>query len=198
MNRNASIVLALVVIGALVLGAIYIPQYLEDSRAVSSSVEFYDADGDLIPLAIYAGGAEVVTMTVKARWTVDTTDIDPASFNARIRVDIAVLSLSGVYEQVGSATLNSDTMVQTTYVVVGTWVLADMLQAHMSGADKMAGWTLRIRADLTPTATDVAGNPVTPDPPTQDAATVTAVLTWVTTTASMTIISVEVNRWLVP
>jgi hypothetical protein len=198
MNRNTSIILALVVIGALVLGAIYVPQILESMAPVSTSVEFHDADGDLVPLAIYGGGAEVTTMTVKAKWTVDATDIDPASFNARIRVDIAVLSLSGIYEQVGSATLNSNTMVQATYVVVGTWVLADMLLEYMTDVHKAAGWTLRIRADLTPTATDVAGNPVVPDPPTQDAATVTAMLTWVTTTASMTIISVEVNRWLVP
>ena len=198
MNRNASIVLAIVVIGALVLGAIYVPQILDAQRTVHSSVEFHDADGDLIPLAIYAGGAEVVTMTVKAKWTVDATDIDPASFNAHIDVDIAVLSTSGVYEQLGSVSLDSSVMVQTTYVAVHTWVLADLLQEYMTDAHKAAGWTLRIRTTLTPTATDIAGNPVVPDPPTQDAATVTAVLTWVTTTASMTIISVEVNRWLVP
>ncbi len=198
MNRNTAITLAIVVLGALVLGAIYVPQILEDMAPVNTSVEFRDADGDLIPLAIYAGGAEVATMTVKAKWTVDTTDIDPASFNAHIDVDIAVLSVSGVYEQLGSVSLDSSVMVQTTYVEVHTWVLADLLWEHMTDAHKAAGWTLRIRTTLTPTATDIAGNPVVPDPPTQDAATVTAVLTWVTTTASMTIISVEVNRWLVP
>ena len=198
MNRNTAIVLAVVITGALVLGAIYIPQILEGMAPVSTSVEFYDADGDLIPLAIYAGGVEVVTMTVKAKWTVDATDIDPASFNAHIRVDIAVKCLLNTFEQLASAEIDSPEIIQSTYVVVGTWTLSDMLQEYMTDAHKAAGWTLRIRATLTPTATDVAGNPVVPDPPTQDATTVTAELQWVTTTASMTIISVEVNRWLVP
>ena len=198
MNRNTAIALAIVVMGALVLGAIYIPQILEGMAPVSTSVEFYDADGDLIPLAIYAGGVEVVTMTVKAKWTVDATDIDPASFNAHIRVDIAVKCLLNTFEQLASAEIDSPEIIQSTYVVVGTWTLSDMLQEYMTDAHKAAGWTLRIRATLTPTATDVAGNPVVPDPPTQDATTVTAELQWVTTTASMTIISVEVNRWLVP
>jgi len=198
MNRNTVIVLAVIVVGALILGAIYIPRIIEGNRVVDTSVEFYDADGDLIdiPMAITAGGVEVATMVVKAKWTVDAANVDPATFNAHVEVDIAVLSASGVYEQLGSKSIDSSVMVQETWVVVHEWTLTVLLQEHMSAEHKAAGWTLRIRSTLTPTAKDFAGVDITPDPPSQSAPTVTAGLTWIDTTATMTIVSFEVNRWL--
>jgi len=208
MNRNTAIVLAVIVVGALILGAIYIPPLLEDKPPMTTSVEFYDKDGNVVgssvAMAIYAGGAEVETMTVKAEWIVDTTDIDPASFNAHVRVDLAVLCLLDTYEELDSASIDNSHAISADdpdanwegYVEVHTWVLADLLSEYMTDAHKAAGWTLRIKATLTPTATDVAGNPVVPDPPTQDAPTILAELTWVTTTASMTIVSFETKRWL--
>jgi len=202
MNRNTAIVLAFVVICALTLGAICIPPILEEvfgeKPPVNTLVEFYDADGNLIdiPMAITAGGLEVESMIVKATWTVDAANIDPLTFNANIEVDIAVLSESGVYEQLGSKSIDSSVMVQTTWVVVHEWTLTTLLQEHMSDAHKDAGWTLRIRSTLTPTAKDLDGVDVIPDPPSQSGPTVTAILTWVDTTATMTIIAFEVNRWL--
>ena len=197
MNRNAAIVLAIVVIGALALGAIYVPQILEDMAPVSTSVEFHDADGDLIPLAIYGGGAEVTTMTVKVKWTVDATNIDPATFNAHVEIVVELEDeYTGVYGHFDTRSIDSSVMVQTTYVEVYTWVLADVLPMERDWKDH--GWNLRIKSTLTPTANDLDGVAVTPDPPSQSAPTVTASLTWIDTTASMTIISVEVNRWLVP
>lgn len=202
MNRNTAIVLAFIVIGALTVGAIYIPPILDEvfgeKPPMNTLVEFYDKDGALIniPMAITAGGLEVESMIVKAKWTVDAANIDPLTFNAHIEVDIAVLSESGVYEQLGSKSIDSSVMVQTTWVVVHEWTLTTLLQEYMSDAHKDAGWTLRVRSTLTPTAKDLAGVDVTPDPPTQSAPTVTATLTWVDTTATMTIINFEVDRWL--
>lgn len=201
MNRNTAIVLAIVVASGIVLGYLFVLPLFEDEESFSTSVEFYDKDGNLvgssISMAIYAGGAEVETMIVKVKWTVDASNIDPESFNAHIAVDIAVLNEdANVYEQLDSKSINSAVMVQTTNVEVYTWTLVDLLQEYMTDAHKTAGWTLRIKAVLTPTATDLAGNPVVPDPPTQTGPVVTADLTWVDTLGTMTIINFEVNRWL--
>lgn len=201
MNRNMVILLAFVVIGALTLGAICIPPILEEiygeKPPVDTLVEFYDADGNLIdiPMAITAGGVEVVSMVVKAKWTVDAANIDPATFNANIEVVVELENeYTGVYEHFDTRSIDSSVIVQTTYVEVYTWVLANVLPMEQDWKDH--GWNLKIKSTLTPTAKDLDGVVVTPDPPSQSAPTVIASLTWIDTTATMTIITFEVDRWL--
>jgi len=207
MNRNTTIVLAFIVIGALTVGVIYIlPPILDEvfgeKQPMNTLIEFYDKDGNLVgssvPMAIYASGAEVETMVVKASWTVDVSpEVDPATFNAHIDVYVAVWDeYKGDYEHLDTKSIDSSVIIQESNVEVHTWTLATLLQEYMTEAHKAEGWSLRIRAALTPTAKDFDGVDVVPDPPTQDALVVTAGLTWVDTTASMTIISFEVDRWL--
>lgn len=201
MNRNTAIVLAIVVVSGIVLGYHFIPPLLGgDEEPVSMSIEFYDKDGNLIgssiPMAVYFGGAEVETMVIKAKWTVDVSSgIDPATFNALITIDIELEDpYNGEYQHFDTQTLDSSVIVQETYVEVHTWVLADTFP--MTQEYKDYGWNLRIRSTLTPTANDFDGVAVTPDPPSQSAAIIDVALTWIDTTSTMTIISFEVNRWI--
>ena len=200
MNKNAAILVAAISIVALIIGVFYVPTLLKESLPLETSVVFLDEEGNAIATSltmdIHAGGVEVYSLQVKAKWTVDASNINPATFNAHVRVDLAVKCLLNTYEQLPSAHIDSSVMIQESYVEVHTWVLADLLSEYMTDAHKAAGWTIRIRSTLTPTAKDFDGVDVTPDPPTQDGTTVFADLIWVDTTATMTIIDFEVNRWL--
>lgn len=201
MNRNLALLVAAVTIIGLALGVVYVLPLLEDALPMDSSVEFLDRDGNVVAtstqMAIYAGTAEVVSMTVKARWTVDASNIDPATFNAQVEVEVSVLNWDAdVYELLDTKSVDFTAMVQESYVEVHTWTLTTLLQEYMTDAHKADGWKLRIRATLTPTAKDSTGVDVTPDPPSQSAPVVFADLTWVDTTASMTVVAFEVNRWL--
>lgn len=163
---------------------------------VDTSIIFYDADGNAIgtPLAIFAGGSEVVSMKVRVDWIVQAVDIDPTSFNAHVKILIEIWNWQyNVYAQHESHEFNSGVLISEGEY---TWVLADLLQEFMTDAHKIDGWRLRIRGILTPTATDIAGNLVVPDPPTMAALPKVVDLTWQTTTASLTVVSVGVNRWI--
>lgn len=221
MNRNTAIALAFIVAGALILGAIYIPPLLDEvfgeKPPMSASVEFHDKDGNLVgssvSMAIYAGGAEVETMTVKASWTVDISEgVDPATFNAHVDVHIAVWNeYIGDYEELDTRSIDSSYTLsaddpdgeylwsdQQYYVPVYTWTLATLLQEYMTDAHKLEGWSIRIRSTLTPTAKDFGGVDVIPDPPTQDALTIFVDLIWIDTTATMDIIRFGTERWINP
>lgn len=213
MNRNTAIVLAFVVIGALVVGATYILPLLEDELPLSTSVEFYDENGDLVgssvSMAIYGGGAEVYSMTVKAAWTVDmSAGVDPATFNANIKIEVELEDeYTGLYEPFDTKQLDSPYSLSENdpvavenwqdgnwYVPVHTWVLADVLPMEQDWKDH--GWNLKIKSTLTPTAKSYENVDVVPDPSSETTPTIDVALTWIPTTESMTIISFGIKKWL--
>ena len=196
-----------VVVVGIIFGGFFVIRGMMPSEPLESNVTFYDANGDpvIVQAGIFAGGAEVVGMGVEASWIVDASDIDPATFNAHIKVDVAIWNWdAGAYDQLESAELDSSHMLSVSdpgadwkgFVDVHLWDLVTMFQEHMTDAHKADGWRIRIRSVLTPTANDIGGNPVLPDPPTQTTTDKIVELTWVSTTALMTIVSFEQDRWL--
>lgn len=194
MNRNTTIVLALIIISGLVLGAVFVLPLLVPPPAMSMLVEFHDKDGKLIdvPSAITAGGREVKELKVTASWTISGTDIDPDSFNVKVTYKIGIKDLDGVWQMLDTRIHDSAVMVSSH---AETWTLTTLLYEYMSAAYKEAGWDLKIHATLVATATDTSGDAV--EPVTMDTPTVTATLTWVETTGALCIISCDVTRVIV-
>lgn len=194
----------IVVVGILVSG-FFAYQAFAPRDAVQSSVTFYDANGDpiVISAAIMAGSMEVVSMEVKTKWLVDFDGIDPATFKVRTTVRVYIVTAAGEdllevgwKDSVHPDSFNDPNTNWDGYVSVHLWNLEDMLAEHMTDAYKASGWTLKVTANIAPTANDFSGNPVLPDPPTQEATDVVIGLAWVDTTATMTIITFEQGKWL--
>ena len=195
----------IVVIVGIIFGGLFVVQFLVSDEPVESSVVFYDANGDpvVVSAAIMAGGMEVVSMEVKTKWLVDFDGIDPATFLVRSTVKVYIVTAVGdTLLEVGwkdSVHPNSFDDPNTNwngYVSVHLWNLEDMLAEHMTDAYKASGWTLKVTASIAPTANDLNGNPVLPDPPTQEAVDAVIGLAWVDTTATMTIVTFEQDQWL--
>lgn len=190
MNRNTTIVLACIVISGLVLGAIFVLPLLVPLPAMSMLVEFHDKDGNLIdvPMAIQADGAEVTTMKVTVTWTVEPENIQEGTFNLHGVIEIEKEDLSKeqpVYIPLDSWPFDSGEYVSSES---HTWTLETLLPME----DKDIGWLLSIKAVLTPTATDLEGNPVKPGPTTTPRLSVG--LTWSSQTGALSIIQCAVTK----
>ena len=188
MNRNTAIVLAIIIVSGLALGAVFVLPVLVPPPAMSTLVEFHDKDGNLIdvPMAIQADDAEVTTMTVTASWTVEHENIQEGTFNLHGEIKI------GLFDQdtfrvntIGTHSFDSGEYVSSES---HTWVLADLLPM----ADKDIGWILEIKAILTPTATDLEGDPVAPGATTTDP--ISATLEWSYDTGVLSIVQCAVTK----
>lgn len=195
MNRNIAI--AIVVVGLLALTAVAIGpaviEFLEgvltgDDTSMSTLVEFHDADGNLIdvPMAITAGGQEVTTISVTASWTVEGENIQDNTFNLHGEIKIGLVNQDTLrVVSLDSYAFDSSNMVSS---VKHTWTLADLLPME----DKDIGWILEIKAVLTPTATDLEGNPVEPGASTTSP--ISATLSWDSQTGALSIIQCAVTK----
>jgi len=181
MNRNAAIGIGLGVLALIVSAILFGPTVIEviddlitPEDEMSTLVEFYDEDGNLIdvPMAITAdGGAEVTTMTVTASWTVEPENIEPGTFNLHGVIKIGLVDQDTLrVNNIALHTFDSSEMVSSES---HTWTLETLLPME----DKDIGWVLEIKAVFTPTATDLEGNPVAPGAKTTDP--VSATLSWV-------------------
>jgi len=195
MNRNTAIglgVLALFV-SAILFGPTVIEvidDVLTPDDVMSTAVEFYDEDGNLIdvPMAITAGGQEVTTMSVTASWTVEGENIEPGTFNINVLIEIEMFNLVQMrYFHLDSHTFDSSEYVSSES---HTWVLADLLP--MGDQDKTDGWGLRIFAVFTPTAVDLGGEPVAPESSTTSP--IDASLTWDDQAGTLSIIQCAVTK----
>jgi len=190
-NRNTVIVLAVIVVG-LVAGAVFVLPLLVPPPAMSTMVEFYDDDGNLIdvPMAIMAGESEVTTMKVTASWAVEHENIQEGTFNMNGVIRIGLVDQYTL--KVNS--LDDFSFDSSEYVSSEshTWILTELLFNHMTATDKLQGWILEIRAVFTPTATDLEGNPVEPGATTTTP--ISASLSWSSQTGALNIIQCAVTR----
>lgn len=192
MNRNTTIVLALIIVSGLALGVIFVLPVLVPSPAMSTLVEFHDKDGNLIdvPMAIQADGAEVTTMTVTASWTVEGENIADGTFNMNGVIKISIFDNN----LLRLVPLSQHEFDSPDYIgsVPHTWTLDVLLQDRMSDAEKELGWALEIKAVFTPTATDIEGNPVEPGATTTSP--ISASLSWDSYEGALNIIDCAVTK----
>lgn len=188
MNRNTTIVLALIIVSGLALGVVFVLPLLVPPPAMSTLVEFHDKDGNLIdvPMAIQADGQEVTTMTVTASWTVEHENIQEGTFNIHGEIKIGLVDQDTL--RVNTISTHSFDSGEYISSESHTWVLEDLLPM----ADKAIGWVLEIKAVLTPTGTDLEGNPVAPGATTTSP--ITATLSWDTQTGALSIVQCAVTK----
>lgn len=183
-----------VIVLVVILGGLFFMGYIEipGVDSADTDVSFYNADGDEIslPLAIMAGGQEVETMKVKISWTIQGTNIQDGTFNVDVDIIVRLWDWDRAeYVQFVAHSFDSNQMISEGE---HTWTLADILP--MEDPYMTDGWKLKIYGTLRASAIDLSGNPIESDMATTDA--VYAELTWLDTTATLSIVLYEVKRYI--